>query len=910
MSVCPSFALYIYFFNLFLQESKSIPEGVEIMNKFKVSIYLKPFRNAPNEADMKAIDSFIAKQAQSITNKEFDLFIRAVGKRGCVFCPSTFRDGIKSHETFEQSQLFVLTFDNENNEKLSFKRIKARAGYYGLPMLFAYSTYPYYWIETDREQFSIVFLNESPLSDLKEAEAMQRALMMIFPEADKDCSVLKLNNGGNKLLYSDETMPTINADWLFMNMCLRLKNRFGPTNYKRKIDEFSRVTGVRLDDRSLPDISVAEVHTEHHRKIIDDKNSSKCIIEERSDEILSHHEYRINFKDGSPTDEVSPDHERSSTASPRSSEILKSFTSSCRLYQEFESGSKKLTQQELLGLATNLSQVKSGQKVFKAVLSTKTYDAWAKRIDNWDYYFFYIKGKGSRPCVCFCPYRDTCPHGQDILSTVKPKYHQIERIDNRGVPLVDVGEAWEDFSEKFRDAVASDEPGWHIIKSQTALGKTQALLEFLRDTPLRVLIAVPTNNLKREVCERAKKMGIEVVTSPSLHEIKDDIPDIVWDEIQALYDVGKSPMPRIEKAIAEDDVECAKVFKRYKCELSEFTNSDNHGITTHRRLTNMDVSKYDLVIVDEDIIYSTVIPNRETVSLSMLKKVRKKLAASDPLAAKIRRVLKKVKDSEFFTLDEIDWRREYADIKMAVNIPALCSATYFCYRAASKQENDLTEDSITFIKPVKFSDNKYIMLSATADETICNLYFNEENVRFYNCKEAAITGNLNQHGDKSMGRSSIRKDPSIIKRIKQWTGFNYTISFKEFHGYYDGNLHFGNCAGCDMLKGENIDVIGTPHQPEWIYKLFAYSLGYDVDDDLKPNTVVVHNGFRFRFMTYADETLRAIQFYMIESELEQAVGRARLLRCDCTVNLFSDFPLKQAALKESEYDTAENVEST
>ena len=125
----------------------------------------------------------------------------------------------------------------------------------------------------------------------------------------------------------------------------------------------------------------------------------------------------------------------------------------------------------------------------------------------------------------------------------------------------------------------------------------------------------------------------------------------------------------------------------------------------------------------------------------------------------------------------------------------------------------------------------------------------------------------------------------------------------------EGELHFGNCAGCDTLKGKNIDVIGTPHQPEWIYKLFAYSLGYDVDDSLKPNTVVVHNGFRFRFMTYADATLRAIQFYMIESELEQAVGRARLLRCDCTVNLFSDFPLKQATLKESEYDTNEGSPS-
>ena len=47
---------------------------------------------------------------------------------------------------------------------------------------------------------------------------------------------------------------------------------------------------------------------------------------------------------------------------------------------------------------------------------------------------------------------------------------------------------------------------------------------------------------------------------------------------------------------------------------------------------------------------------------------------------------------------------------------------------------------------------------------------------------------------------------------------------------------------------------------------------------------------------FADENLRLVQFWMIESELEQAIGRARLLRHDCTVHLFSNFPLKQAEM--------------
>ena len=143
------------------------------MSKFKISIYAKTFKDRLVEAEMKAIDSFIADKSIVVNGDNCAALMSAVGKRGCVFCPSTFKDSIKSRETFEQAQLFVLTFDNASTEKISFNKIKGRARYYGLPILFAYSTDPFYWTDPEREQFSIVFLNETPLSDLKEAEAMQ-----------------------------------------------------------------------------------------------------------------------------------------------------------------------------------------------------------------------------------------------------------------------------------------------------------------------------------------------------------------------------------------------------------------------------------------------------------------------------------------------------------------------------------------------------------------------------------------------------------------------------------------------------------------------------------------------------------------------------------------------------------------
>lgn len=112
-----------------------------------------------------------------------------------------------------------------------------------------------------------------------------------------------------------------------------------------------------------------------------------------------------------------------------------------------------------------------------------------------------------------------------------------------------------------------------------------------------------------------------------------------------------------------------------------------------------------------------------------------------------------------------------------------------------------------------------------------------------------------------------------------------------------GELHFGNTEGSNVLEGEDILVIGTPYHAEFLYKLVAFAMGMDFDEDEEMELQIAeHNGYRFPFNTYQNEDLRAVQFWMLESELEQAVGRARLLRNECTVHLFSNFPLSQSKM--------------
>lgn len=149
-----------------------------------------------------------------------------------------------------------------------------------------------------------------------------------------------------------------------------------------------------------------------------------------------------------------------------------------------------------------------------------------------------------------------------------------------------------------------------------------------------------------------------------------------------------------------------------------------------------------------------------------------------------------------------------------------------------------------------------------------------------------------------MSRRYEKENPGAIRKIVDKFGYpeSHVITYKSMH---IGNLHFGNTEGSNSLEGKDILVIGTPNQVEFMYKLVALNLGLDFDEDEKMSQQFVeYKGYRFWIMTFEDPDLRDIHFWMLESELEQAVGRARLLRNSCEVHLFSNFPVSQAKIVE------------
>lgn len=882
----------------------------------RVSYYSKPEGNA-----IAQISERIARKSIRLTEDNIRGFVGDVGLDGHTFCPATFKNGKRNKENFEQMQVFVLDFDNDTPDKqISFERVKERAEKYNLPIFFAYESFR----SKNQDRFRVAFLNDVPIQSIRDAAVVQDALVTIFPECDKSSNdISKMYFGGRKdnLLYFNKDVSQMNVVSAVTGMTSFLEERY-KNNYGRKVSEFIRKHNLRKNNKGMPDVSIANELPEPKNIAEttgvphDDKNSPTPTVEhyesliEGVGENLSKKLYLIKY--GNDTN-ISAKKKTSKNHDDFRSRDFPKLRSACQLFREFEIGSIRLSHDELFGLATNLANAETGTDRFLKCFNANSYadgrvgkyGYWAHQIKR------YISGYQPQACNNFCRYCNSCSHLTNMLLTAKVKYHRMERLSGYTEQLCTLEEAEKDFQKNFRNAMDDPRKMWFIIKAQTALGKTETYLRLIKDTSKRVLIVVPTNNLKSEIRrQRAEPMGIEMMESPSLHEIKDFIPDMVWDHIEYLFASGKSVVPYLKKLIRENDPDCAELFKKYLKDLDSLKNFDGHVITTHKRFLTMDVSKFDLVIIDEDILLGSIIQNKIDISISDLKKLQKKTAHGSAIRKKVNECLKYIesdeKISDYFSLPSIDYDKAADDIEMGVDIPSFCSATRFFYRKVSDKENEISEDCITFIPPVKFNPNmKYLMVSATVDKTVCEYFFGKENIEFFECKKARYEGALYQDHRRPMSRNYISKNKDIIKEIKKWSGVDDTISFKKFMASYKGDLHFGNSAGCDYLKRKNLDVIGTPHIPDWIYKLFAFSMGcrFDTEEEIKPGITVEHNGWKFRFTSFADKALRAIQFYILESQLEQAVGRARLLRYQCRVNLFANFPLSQAKMVcDFEYD--------
>lgn len=148
----------------------------------------------------------------------------------------------------------------------------------------------------EHDRFRVMFLNDVPITDNRAAKIYKSALLEIFPEADHS-DISKMYYGGKEVLYFDSSIPMINMETTLRNMTYYLKNKDGPTHYKRSIKRFAGKHGIRLNKKGLLDISAIDDATELTATSGVGKNSQNPIIFYKSNgEFLPRLCYQIHLE--------------------------------------------------------------------------------------------------------------------------------------------------------------------------------------------------------------------------------------------------------------------------------------------------------------------------------------------------------------------------------------------------------------------------------------------------------------------------------------------------------------------------------------------------------------------------------------------------------------------------------------
>ena len=876
------------------------------------------------------------------TVKNYDYYSLAyiadkVGNEGHALMPAKLEGGIAS-ANFMAMQLFLLDFDgmktdakgNASGVNISYEDVKARAEQYDLHIAFAYKTLS--CPDGDKfYKFRIAFVHELPIDDPNLAQYTYNMLKYIFPEADGACTELsRLFLGGKELIDYNENSPFnlvqlhytlktriyYNNDHLMRTLKALVQNtQIGIINKSIVVDYLRNISiyGENLDPANIISMDQSSLSPIFYYK---DSNQAKSVVvrsghndETRNDEDNKIDKHRID---------------------------LEQHKGVCRLMDAFLYDEFELEHMELFLLATNLNCIRKGRKMFSLLMrNNKTCET--KDIDKWERDWNWIKRSHPQSCCSVCRFYDEC-------SKINPKLkNPLLKILNNDKKIFDyeehiyhtIKEEEKNLESNLKKFMKHRGKGIHIIGGSTGIGKTFQIISLIKKYPNeKFIIAEPTCDLKNEVYDRItedQEINDEILNIMSVKDAKFITKD-EKEEYQAYHNSG---MHRKGKRMISDKLKTVVKNRAYATEeIKELKSIRDAGknlrqyrvvVTTHARILNMSEEELRgyIIIIDEDILTQLLTGNHR-ISKACLEDIansgvpgyssiaQNMLQAKKGVYVKVESTWKNLPEwensNERYASDDFDYFED--DDQIIIE--------------ASENNNitDLREMS-TYIRKGDYyiyfcarylpSNLAYVVLSATYDEKIYRDYFGEYlNIYVYPECRAKYTGRLIQYTQYSFSRRVLANNLEIYDFIKN--DENIKLGLKKeiisFYREYEAKravnsigVYFGRAIGLDGLKGKNIAIIGTPFDNPLGYELVCCHLYGPsvVNGQRMTRQRVKHKGKSFILNTYSQPDLQRYMLYVIDSKLEQCIGRARLLRENCTVYLFSSFPCCQAELISGDY---------
>jgi hypothetical protein len=561
--------------------------------------------------------------------------------------------------------------------------------------------------------------------------------------------------------------------------------------------------------------------------------------------------------------------------------------SEVRIWREFVDGTF-LPHAQMFGLTTAMIWVKGGTSRIKEIMDKWNKEKGLYTADAKYAMLTYVKKMAYQPqrLAAYSPYEEDWEH-LNPLTAVREQRGMVDVLEE--VERLPLAEAERRFQTFFREIQKTDDTNIYILRVPTGIGKT-ALLESVTAT-----IAFPTNSLKDEVYER---VIVDKVKTPTLPPLQDEE---FRSRIEYLYRVGLQDVAikMIQRAAISNDYFLSTIekeaLKGYLKDLRHSYASDKAVLTTHTRAIYSEF-KSRTIIFDEDPL--TSILQMKSFSIADFMRLESQdMFGKNVEYAGVVDYLRDIPKGQViatpqFSLDVEKLARDISSNgKIDDDLISFINSDFFI-------RDSFNANKFTYIirkdLPV---DKKVIILSATVPIKIYQALYGDR-VKVIDITDVEHTGKIIQSTNKSYSRESLRLS---LERIDEIVDTQLpTITFAEFVGQIQNavqTMYFGNVSGYDSLKGMDMNVLGTPHLHTSTYLLIANSIGLR----LKPNDLIMDyqsvewNKFKFKFNTYSHPDLREIQLSMIESELLQAIGRARALREHCTVYVYSNLPLRIAS---------------
>ncbi|MEH1784286.1 MAG: hypothetical protein V7L23_01455 [Nostoc sp.] len=737
----------------------------------------------------------------------------------------------------------ILALDFDSG--ITFYNVLERLKEYNLNCTLAYSTFS---SSEEIPKFRVIFQLEEAITDKSTRDSIQLTLMALFPECHKQCKdAARIYFGGKEIIYG-------NYDY-FLNLPQLLEST---RNYVAERTKNVSQSLKRLDRKTEKLEKRYKSGTAYNKSI----ETSKFIT--NSEKSIDAHELpRVDWDD---------------------------LRLKIKLLDDFMNG-EWLYHLQLFGLATNMIHLRGGEKLFKECLDLNPK---------------YAKGKYNLPGVAkyyeynpmrlenFSTYEEDWTYKNLKEASIKKKVIRLETYKTKTMQQLR-----EQLRESLSNVLVSNDTFVHVFKAATGLGKTELCTELNN-----ILLALPNHSLKTEVSNRMK---VSYKNTPSIKSL----PQEVQKKVEYLYSIGATTKAASYlKEMARTNEAC----KKYLNNTQACYASTDTVITTHQKGLLIDWS-HDTLIFDEDLI-SSLLPIDKVYINDLIRLEANLTNDSDRhTLSQIINEIRHCRHNAPITLDfllfenpqEIEDEVLDSSVKYDGNLLHFFECDYFIVDSRDR-------DTIHYVKKRRLpEDKKVIILSATANEEIYRHLFGDR-LRFSDLSNVETVGVIEQDTTYSYSRQSLQKHSKYIREL---VGDKLTITFMKQKDIFENSvedMHFGKAVGSNELKGQDIAVVGTPHVNPIVIGLYASVLGIKVSTaDFNNKGLyhfrqqqVVHNGYQFWISTYDNKDLRNIQFYFIESELRQAVGRARPNTEPATVKLFSNYPLPEACINDEEIEAGQS----